>query len=261
MVICFSGEGNSRYVAELIARSLDLDIVMLENRLILDPASAHLSVSHPEPVIWVFPVYSWGVPPVVVKFVKEVIFDGASAAQHHLVLTCGDDTGLAHKQWRRLVASRGWNALTASSVQMPNTYTLMKGFDVDPKAVEDAKLAAVPHRVEEVLANILNGDSTVNDVVTGSWAWVKSRVIYPYFIRFCMSPAPFRATDSCVGCSKCAKACPMDNITMTSSHIPAWGRRCALCLRCYHVCPHHAVEYGKATISKGQYLCPKHSDK
>ena len=34
---------------------------------------------------------------------------------------------------------------------------------------------------------------------------------------------------------------------------PAWSDRCALCLRCYHICPHRAVQYGRATAAKSRY--------
>lgn len=252
MVICFSGEGNSRYVARQIAAATGDDTVMLEGAPIVSPESFEDSVAAGEPVVWVMPVYSWGVPPVVVRFIRRCRLSCDGSTVHHLVLTCGDDTGLAHRQWRRLMAMRGWRAVSASSVQMPNTYTLMKGFDVDTAEVERAKLAAAPARIAAIVETIKSGVVT-DDVVRGSWAWIKSRVIYPYFVRRCMSPKPFHATDDCIACGKCAAQCPMDNIVMEDSR-PAWGDRCALCLRCYHVCPRHAVAYGKATRGKGQYL-------
>lgn len=38
------------------------------------------------------------------------------------------------------------------SVIMPNTYVLMKGFDVDTPEVADAKLKAMPDRVAHIAA-------------------------------------------------------------------------------------------------------------
>jgi len=31
---------------------------------------------------------------------------------------------------------------------------------------------------------------------------------------------------------------------------------CTSCLACYHVCPQHAVQYGKKTKGKGHYFNP-----
>lgn len=43
----------------------------------------------------------------------------------------------------------------------------------------------------------------------------------------------------------------MNNIKVTDR--PVWGDNCTQCLACYHICPVHAVEYGKVTAKKGQY--------
>ncbi|MDE6135501.1 MAG: EFR1 family ferrodoxin, partial [Muribaculaceae bacterium] len=69
---------------------------------------------------------------------------------------------------------------------------------------------------------------------------------------FGMSPRPFRSNEGCIGCGKCAQACPMQNIRMTDSR-PGWSKTCAMCLRCYHICPRRAVAYGSSTDGKGQW--------
>ena len=56
---------------------------------------------------------------------------------------------------------------------------------------------------------------------------------------------------ACIDCGLCEKVCPVGNITVTDR--PVWGGNCTQCLACYHVCPVHAVEYGKMTGKKGQY--------
>lgn len=73
----------------------------------------------------------------------------------------------------------------------------------------------------------------------------------PFFNTFLMSPKPFYATEACIACKKCEKACPVNNIKVTDR--PVWGDNCTQCLACYHICPVHAVEYGKVTAKKGQY--------
>ncbi len=75
-------------------------------------------------------------------------------------------------------------------------------------------------------------------------------------MRFLTSPKPFHVADSCTGCGKCSKVCPMGNI-MLENLKPEWGNRCTMCLACYHHCPHKSVEYGKRTRGKGQYTAPK----
>ncbi len=248
MIFCFSGTGNSLWVAQRLADILEDRIYLIaDNNLTPIKSTA-------ERVIWVFPIYSWGVPPVVKRFIQsqDIIFQNQPL--HYMVCTCGDDTGIAYKQWRKLITKRGWIARSAFSVQMPNTYTLMKGFDVDSNEIMQQKLDAAPERVN-FIAKQIRLNTCTDDITTGSWAWIKTRIIYPGFMKFCMSPKPFHATENCISCQKCSRECPLQNIKMTEGH-PQWGNNCTMCLRCYHTCPQHAIAYGNATKGKGQYLHP-----
>lgn len=261
MIILFSGTGNSRLVAHELQRHLGGEIVELHGEALRSPSRVTLTLRgfeeskdqdspQVEDMVWVFPVYSWGVPPVVERFMRQVKVKGAYQARHFMVCTCGDDVGRTHKQWRTLMGRRGWHPRAAYSVEMPNTYVLMKGFDVDAKEVENRKLAAMPARVEAIAGAIARG-SDRDDVVQGVGAFFKSAMIYPVFKRLCMSPKGFRSTADCTSCGLCSRSCPLENITMEGGR-PRWGRDCALCLRCYHICPSHAVAYDRATDGKSQ---------
>ena len=82
---------------------------------------------------------------------------------------------------------------------------------------------------------------------------LKSYVLRPLFNRFLVSDRPFHSNEACNGCSLCQKLCPVENIRMREGH-PQWQGRCIGCLRCYHRCPQHAIEYGNQTRKKGQYF-------
>jgi NAD-dependent dihydropyrimidine dehydrogenase PreA subunit len=271
MIIYFSGIGNSRMVAEALHSQLfpndsdnnllyelSGDRLLYPNKQLLNieshDAEGHVTTTTRE-IIWVFPIYSWGVPPIVLRFIDKVKFKGADEARHYMVCTCGDDIGRADDQWAQHLSQRGWTPRGAFSVIMPNTYVCMKGFDVDPDDLAQKKLAAMPKRVADIAAAIQRGASD-SDVVRGSWAWLKTNVVYTLFRAFQMSPLPFKADpEKCSGCGLCARKCPMLNITLKDKR-PQWGPGCTMCLRCYHHCPVNAISYGKATANKGQYRAP-----
>ena len=260
MIITFSGTGNSLMVARLLGAELaDNNIVELEGASLQDNRLDETDSDSERRIIWVFPTYSWGIPPVVKSYIESLTFNAPGDSFHHLVVTCGDDVGNLGKQWQRLLKRKRWKAGGMWSVQMPNTYVLMKGFDVDPDKVEKEKLSLCRERVAHVARRIETKQND-DDLVKGKFAAFKTSVIYPWFVKFNMSPRPFFANDHCTGCSLCAKECPTMNITMTadsSTLKPLWGAKCALCLRCYHHCPVNAVQYGKATRGKGQYQIDK----
>ncbi|MCM1076032.1 MAG: EFR1 family ferrodoxin [Bacteroides sp.] len=267
MILWFSGTYNSRWVAEQLSMQLGMRMSELRPSITSTPLTID---GDDETVIWVCPVYSWGIPPYVRSMIRGISFNNGveSRLTHHLVVTCGDDCGLAADMWSADVKSRGWQVGNAYSVIMPNNYVCMKGFDVDPKQVEAAKLNAAPERVEAIAMSLKNyiPNTSTDDVTKGSFAWIKTKIIYPWFVRHAMSPKPFHYTSACISCGKCAAICPLRNITMrpdaqpdSSGRLrkhPAWGDNCVGCLACYHVCPRHAVMYGNATRKKGQYFNP-----
>lgn len=253
MIIVFSGCGNTAAVAAELASYTSDEVVRLTSEMLrADKPAPSLEVSGRH-IVWAFPTYSWGVPPVVRRFIRRVNLLGAGAVGHVMVTTCGDDIGRCADMWRRDIASRGWKPIRAFSVTMPNTYVTMRGFDVDRHDVAVEKIAHMPGRVADIAAHI--DEEGPDDLVAGRMAWLKTAVVYPWFVRMGMSPVPFGHTDACTGCGRCAECCPMANIAMTGRR-PQWGDDCAFCLGCYHVCPAHAVAYGKTTGRKGQYRGP-----
>lgn len=253
MIICFTGTGNSRRVADQLQDILGDEIVRLAPGQMVNPQRVTFNVTD-DRVILVTPVHGWGLPRRAVSVLRQSKFNGEGRLNHYLVLTCGDDIGQADFQWRKLVRGRGFNDIGAFSVQMPNTYTFLPGFDVDPAPLAEEKLRAAGPVVDDIARSIAAGEK-ITRVVRGSYPWIKTKILYPIFHRFLCSTKPFHATDACAGCGKCARNCSVGNISMVNGR-PVWGPECNTCLRCYHCCPNHAVAYGKHTEGKGQYLCP-----
>lgn len=251
MIYYFSGTGNTRLVAE------QLSLLILENIKMITKVSPSSEEPDGESIGFVFPVYSWGVAPVMTKFIDslpESFWEKVKVKQLPVwcVMTCGDEVALAPEMFIKLLSKHGIEPESIWSVIMPNNYVILPGFDVDPKEVEKQKLAESPSRVKEI-AHGINQHSRTIDVVRGNIPWLKTKIVYPLFCKWGIFPKKWHSTAACVGCGICAKACPLSNITMEAS-TPHWGDNCCSCLACYHSCPRHAVAYGNSTASKGQYF-------
>lgn len=253
MVYYFSGTGNSRFVAESLSQ---LVFEKCKKITCINPAN---EIPEGKSVGFVFPVYSWGVATEMTSFIDNLgnaFWNELKRRQIYVwcVMTCGDEVALAPEMIAKTLSRHGVELESVWSVTMPNNYVLLPGFDVDPKKVERRKLEEAPSRIREI-ANGINCQTHKIDVVRGSWAWAKTKLIYPLFLRWGISPQKWHNTTSCVGCGICAKSCPLKNVWMENG-VPKWGIDCCSCLACYHSCPRHAVEYGKITFKKGQYFCP-----
>lgn len=246
MIICFSGTGNSRYIAKRIAGALHHEIKMLgyDSQASLGKDVKTLGL--------VFPIYSWGVPPIVLQWIKEQT-GKAKPDYVWAVMSCGDETGDAPDMLRRAMAKAGLQLNALYSIQMPNNYVLLPGFDVDPKEIEHKKLIDCEQRINHVIQNLRQRPTGMEDVVRGKWSRLKTKLIYPLFAHFGISAKHWKVDASrCNVCGLCAMKCPMKNITLKNER-PLWGKECVSCLSCYHVCPRHAIFYAKATKGKGHY--------
>lgn len=254
MIYYFSGTGNSRSVAQALGDSLQEKVTFIP---LADPLQEKLD----GPTVgFVFPVYSWGVPPLVIDFIDRLGENfWQEVRQKHVpvwvVMTCGDEVALAPEMITKALRRHGVAPQSVWSVIMPNDYVLLPGFDVDPKDLENEKLASAPRRIMEISEGIKKGKSGV-DVTIGSLPWLKSRLVYPLFKRWGVFPGKWHATDACISCGICVNRCPLHNIALDDNRHPQWGVDCCSCLACYHSCPEHAVQYGKATLRKGQYYHP-----
>lgn len=258
MIYYFSGTGNSYAVAVELARLTGDRLQAMQPKAApgSGPADTGSGDGRTDIAVWVFPIYSWGLPRPVVQAVRRLAV-ATPGCKHYMVATCGDDAGLADRQWQREIGRKGCTATGAATVVMPNTYTMMKGFDVDSRQLAAAKVAAMPARVAEIAAMIESGEPFA-DVLRGKFAWLKSKIIYPWFMRFATATRPFHATGGCISCGLCQRECPAGCISMDSDSRPQWdATHCYMCERCYHQCPRHAIAYGRATRGKGQY-CMKY---
>ena len=252
MIFYFSGTGNSKWIAEQIAKAQNEVLVFMPNAI--RDGIEEFVLADDEKVGFVFPVYSWGPPLSVLRFLDWITLSNYHSQYVFFVCSCGDDTGLTEELFRRTLSRKGMECNAGFSVAMPNNYVLLPGFDVDKKELEKKKLDEAVGRVEEINDSI-TGKKIGFHCNEGSFPWFKTKVLNPLFNRFMTSAKPFYATDDCIGCKRCERICPVGNVVMIGWR-PVWGMDCTSCLACYHVCPKHAVQYGRRTKRKGQYLNP-----
>lgn len=242
MIYYFSGTGNSRYCASRLA-SLSGD------SFAFIPDKSAETVDD-EVFGLVFPVYSWGVPPVVLDFISA-LKDGYSPRYVYAVFVCGDETGNAPRMLEKSLSRKMLTADGIMSVIMPNNYVLLPGFDVDSRVVEERKLSEVETRLEWIAECVRKRDN-VRDYIAGSFPRLKTGLIYPLFRKWGIIRSLWHHTDACIHCGKCAEVCPAGNIVMEEDG-PVFGDRCLSCVACYHHCPVKSIQYGKITKGKGQY--------
>jgi len=248
MIIYFSGTGNSRYCAEVMAAHLN-DELLDSFHFIRDHIAAELISGTP----WVFvsPTYAWQIPHVFRDFIRSGNFEGSRDA--YFVMTCGSDIGNAEESLKELCEEKNLTYRGVLEVVMPENYiTLFRA--PSPEKAEKMLDLAVPklkkavRRIEKLEEFPTSGSGALNGM--------KSNLVNRVFYRMFVNDKKYFVKDSCVGCGKCETVCPLANIRMVEGW-PQWGGNCTQCMACINGCPTEAIEYGSRSKGKRRYLCTR----
>lgn len=248
MIFYFSGVGNSAWVARRLADKLQDKVLPIAEEI---RTEMKYDLAPEESVGFVFPVYGWEPPRIVMDFVRKMTLK-QKPEYLYFVCTCGDDTGKTADIFMSVLRKKGWACHASYSILMPDTYVCLPGFDIDGEDELKRKTENAAARVnfigEELSRRVV---MEKHGCYEGAFPKVKTYVLGGLFRTFLMSPKRFHATDACIACGLCEKRCPVHNIKVEGK--PQWGSDCTMCLACYHTCPQHAIHYGNRTKNKGQY--------
>ena len=244
MVFYFSGTGNSRRAAKQIAELLGDELVPINACLKKGKKEAFRSE---RPLVIVAPTYSWKMPKVVERWIRETTFEGNQSI--YFVLTCGGSVGNAAAYAKKLCVEKGLRFMGLALVAMPNNYVALSN---TPDAAECASiLEKAAERTVELTALIQRGEP-FPDAAVSLMDRLYSGPVNGLFYALFVHDKGFAASEACTSCGKCAQRCPLNNISITDGK-PVWHGNCTHCMACIGGCPVEAIEYKSASKGNRRY--------
>jgi len=247
IVYWFSGTGNS------LAAAMDLAAALGDAELVSIARVINGHIPSAEKMIVVFPVYAFGPPMIIRRFIKHAPV--ASAKYIYTVATMGGLAGAVHHEARQLLAKRGATLAAGWSMVMPGNYPVLYG---PPPAEKQAKIfAKAQTRITEIAAFIAEGRTGIyEDTRLLPLRWLAEFIHNKGITRMAEADGKFIAGEKCKHCAICAKVCPVENIRIAEGK-PVWMHHCEQCMACLQWCPAQAIEYGSATVGKKRYHHPR----
>ena len=240
MIFYFSGTGNSLMAAKALAREEERIVDMASAR----KEQAYRYVLKGERIGFVFPVYCYTIPSLVLDFVRRLEAEDVGYA--FAVVTCGGGIGGTSAFLAKELKKKGIALSYATPLLMPDNAVFY--YAIKPQAEIEALLEGAKKKLESIKEELEK-----EEVKPARGAFAKA--LYPMY-RLLSKTEAFFVTDVCVHCGLCARNCPEGAIRMTEGK-PVWQKPiCVKCAACINRCPVAAIEYGKGMQKRGRYVNP-----
>jgi len=225
----FSGSGNSYYIAKKIAKKINgvlIDIAKIKEDIVLE---GKIGV--------VAPCYAFGVPDLVIKFLKRV---KNKSIYSFFILTYGGYYGGTFKQVDYLI-SFNYN----KEIKMPGSdIVFISKKNRDEKNEKIYRMA--DKEVEKIIKEI---KIMKKNKISRSFEYYLLLPVYKLAMwYFRGAKRGFKVNEKCTLCGFCEKICPVNNIKVGDKVV--WDNHCEGCLRCINYCSFEAIEYKKYTEGK-----------
>ena len=252
MVLFFSATGNTEFIARQLALKLGDDCLNLLDRV---KRGDHTPLHSDKPFIICAPVYVCEMPRFLAKYLKQQTFTGSREV--YFIFTSGGYAGISGQLAKAMVRKKKMKYLGHAEFKMPRNYVANDHYPMLPAEQVQERILNSCRHLEEVVADIQAGRK-----LKARHIWLFETIITlpfnPVWSRLKYKTDDFYTTDACVGCGKCERLCPLNNISLKECK-PVWGQECTHCMACIANCPTEAIEYGTISQTKEKYRFSKYA--
>lgn len=249
MILYFSVTGNSEYVAKRLATALDDEAVSITECI---RSERYLfKIKDGEDIGLVSPVYGWALPYYVGDFINKCTFEFTGTPYVYFVATYGRNAGNSANNVKADFEHHKLKLKAQFGVKMVDTFTPFYYVN-DAKDNASIEKKTEP-QIDAIVEHVKNKDADkyIKDIASA----LAARIGQAYYEKT-RKTSKFIVVEGCTGCGRCEEVCP-EGIIKIEDGKPVWTKEsCLLCLACYHHCPANAIQHGKSTKGKGQYINP-----
>lgn len=233
--VYFSGTGNTKYCVEFFVQQYgdSSKVISIENPDVIKEISANNTL------VFGYPVYFSNAPKIVQDFISanKILFKNKKIfIIATMGLFSGDGTGCTARLFRKYDAT----VLGGLHIKMPDCIGDEKVLKKTPEANKALVLQA-ENKITAAVSELKAG----TPLKQGLGIFCHIAGLFGQRLWFYKKTAEYKKKpdideDKCIGCGRCAKLCPMDNICIVESKAKSYDR-CTMCYRCFSHCPTQAL--------------------
>lgn len=251
MVVYFTGTGNSKFAADVLAEKLEDECFSLNEAI---KNSRSLKLQSEKPYVIVAPIHAGCYPLIVVKNIKNAEFGGNKRV--YFVSTMGAPSKMGGGFYEKLALSKGLDFGGYCGVVMQNNF--LPGDTMPEKTKADEMLFDVFPELEKIAEKIKSGKSiTVNEGAKPDafMAGLMGKLFGTFAGKF----MKMKVDNRCDGCGICAEYCPVNNIELVSGKA-VMKNKCVTCFSCINRCLPEAINVMGKTEKSGRFICPDYKE-
>ena len=249
----FTGTGNGLHIAKSIKKSLsevNQDAVLIPINTLDLTKKIHSSA---ERVGIIYPTYAMTAPEIVKSFAKRLRVSNGS---YMFLYGHSGGAGASGSTYsiQRILSENRIKVSNTFETKFPSNSTVFKYTPEKLQSVLNesevsikSNMKPIVDKASQVLAQpnvIKNISNSISKTIAGaSENMLQFKVI--------------DSNEDCIGCSVCAKVCPVENIEMKAGK-PEFKDHCQMCFACINQCPKKALAFGK--MKKEKLLSYRHPE-
>ena len=119
MILYFSSSGNSEFIANCINKTLNDEVVSLNEVIKFNKTLVFDSTS---PYIIIAPIYAWRYPLIIEELIKKAKFHGNNKI--YFIASMGQNSGDAQRYLKEIALNKKMEYMGYSKVIMPSNYVV-----------------------------------------------------------------------------------------------------------------------------------------
>lgn len=250
MILYFSATGNTKYIAEELAKELDDSVIDLRERI---RQKDYAPIRSKKPFVVCSPVYVCEPPRFLTAYLRKTKLIGNRNV--YFIFTSGGYAGISDFVVRCLMRRKQYKG--SKEFKMPRNYIASNMYPELRKEEIERRIQQADKQILET-ADVIRAGGILKSRHVWLWEILVTLPFNPVWYHLRHGVKAFHVTDFCISCGKCERLCPLRIISLHNGK-PVWnGKTCEHCMSCIQNCPVEAIEYGKITEGKDRYRFEKY---